>query len=161
MRSKKKCYVLIVSTQFPKTHSRSGEPTEFIEKILAQVKKHTIRMNYELWRKRAEEINNGKAYLSIRCWSGLPYRSPQVEVVEFSSIGIQKLEGNILGWFIDDYDSDISSKQLAENDGLNYEDFKSWFPKIPQEPMAILHFTDFRYTNSKNEDVQFLKPNKA
>ncbi|WP_299129430.1 hypothetical protein [uncultured Winogradskyella sp.] len=152
---KKKCFVLIISERFPKTHPRAGEETKFYKKILQLLKKHTIRMNYELWKNRVELINKGEAYLSIRTWSGKPYRSPQVELIDFHNVGLQKLEANIMGWFIDDYDSEITTKELSENDGLSLDDFKSWFKKIPQEPMALIHFTDFRYPNSKNESVSF------
>ena len=37
---------------------------------------------------------------------------------------------------------------LAENDGLTFADWKAWFsnPKYDlSEPMAIIHFTKFRY----------------
>jgi len=37
-------------------------------------------------------------------------------------------------------------KDLAKNDGLEFEDFKEWFKKYNfNEPMAIIHFTEERY----------------
>lgn len=140
-----KTYVLTVSQYFPATHPRKGETTGFIDKILDGIKIHTIRENFQLWKRRAEEINAGRAVLSVRVWSGKPYRSSQVEVVEFSSIGIQCLERTELGWFIDGYDSDITVITLAKNDGLNIHDFKDWFKGKWETTKAIIHFTDFRY----------------
>jgi hypothetical protein len=113
---------------------------EFVHKL------HTIRANYELWKKREKEINEGKAILSIRYWSEKPYRSKQVEICQLDKIGVQKLDATMLGWFIDDYDSDCTTADLAKNDGLSFEDFKEWFKNYDlSEPMAIIHFTDFRY----------------
>jgi hypothetical protein len=35
---------------------------------------------------------------------------------------------------------------IPQNDGLSPEDFKEWFKKYDLlEPMAIIHFTKFRY----------------
>lgn len=113
-----------------------------------------MRGNYELWAKRAKKINKGKARLSVRVWSGKPYNSKQREVFAFEKIGVEKVQLDVLGWFIDDVDSDYTLEDFAKNDGLSVEDFKSWFkPKESilgavsyfREPMAIIHFTDFRY----------------
>ena len=80
---KKKCYTLIISKHFPKSHPRAGEPTEFLQKIEDYDKVHTIRANYDFWKKRFEKIVKGEAYLSIRVWSGVPYKSKQVEIYRF------------------------------------------------------------------------------
>ena len=171
----KKCYVLLVSRMFPGTHVQAGSPTHFVEKICkalgkeppvpyggwdawevkallnAAPKLHTIRLNYDLWKKRFDEVNAGTAYLSLRYWTDLPYKSPQEEFLQLHNtdgIGIQKLSFP-LGVFIDDYDADVSIKDIAKNDGLSWEDFKSWFGEIKYgSEFVIIHFTDFRYLNS-------------
>lgn len=148
--NKKKCYVLIVSRYFPKTHKRSGQETNFIKHILNGVKKHTIRMNFDLWESRVKEIDQGRAYVSIRYWEGKPYRSKQIEVAKFYDLGLQKLQKSMIGWCIDNYDSELTTGELAKNDGLTGNDFRGWFKEIPEEALAILHFTNFRYKNSKN-----------
>ena len=56
-----KTYVLTLSKSFPRTHARTGEPTEFREKLLKKGKIHTIRANYELSRRLP---NCGINYLS-------------------------------------------------------------------------------------------------
>lgn len=131
------------------------------------LKIHTIRANYELWEKRFEQIKNNKAILSVRVWEGKPYNSKQKEVFRFNKangIGIQKLEwkkipltipvGEIRDWIkIDgklfagiEEDKKEKLKILANNDGLNLQDFEDWFNNYDlSNPMAIIHFTDFRY----------------
>ena len=142
----KKTYVLILSLEFPKTHKKAGKETFFFRLILDEIKKHTIRKNYPLWKSRVDEINAGRAVLSVRYWSGLPYRSRQFECLEFSRVGIQKIQYERDSFFIDDLDSPLKIEDLAKNDGLSLEDFRDWFKPMPTEPMAILHFTDdFRY----------------
>lgn len=151
-----KTYVITVSQTFPKTHKRSGQKTGFPELILSKVKLHTIRQNYALWNKRIQEVQKGNAILSIRVWEGKPYNSKQREILQLDSstgIGIQRIEfyedkDNIPSWkypLIDNY-SEPAIETVAENDGLFYNDFREWFKKADfSEPMAIIHFTKFRY----------------
>lgn len=152
-------YVLTISEYFPKTHKKAGLRTRFFPKITSGDKIHTIRGNYDLWAKRFEKINKGLAILSVRYWDGKPYNSTQREVYRFTKehgIGIEKLtfseqimtpyeciikkDGSI-------YTPHITKlENLAKNDGLSLEDFKDWFKGYDlSKPMAIIHFTNFRY----------------
>lgn len=145
-------YVLTVSKVFPSYHKRKGEQTNFIPMIGQKSKIHTIRGNYDYWARRFDKIYKGEACLSVRAWEGTAYHSPQKEYFNFNlindGIGIQKLT-------LDDYlytcDIDgkrfcFSSDLIPEHDGLNTDDFESWFYKYDfSKPMAIIHFTDFRY----------------
>ena len=176
---KKKTYVLTLSKVFPKTHNKAGTPTGFKVKFalgqgcpdcdkpqdLSGVnisdcngsvnacslpKLHTIRANYPLWEKRIKEVQEGNAVLSVRQWSGKPYRSKQEEIARLtaeSGIGIQKLEftDNRLRFpYIDDSWENMTS--IAKNDGLSLEDWVEWFKNYDlSEPMVIIHFTKFRY----------------
>ena len=120
-------------------------------------KLHTCRANYDLWAKRMAEVQAGRAVIELCYWSDKPYRSKQVvfaTIDKDSGCGVQKLvffdddiccpyayEANGVGnhaiYDIDD---------LAKNDGLSIDDFKSWFKGYDlSQPMAIIHFTDFRY----------------
>lgn len=181
---KKKIYVLMLSAVFPKTHSNRNCPTYFKERFfLGQgcpdcampqdlsgenisncndcgrsfffVKLHTIRANYPLWEKRIKEVQEGHAVLSIRQWTGNPYRSKQVEIARltaYDGVGIQKLsfdkdkDGvpsfkffNINGKYID-------REILANNDGLPLEYWQEWLRGYDlSKPIAIIHFTKFRY----------------
>ena len=144
-----KTYVITVSQTFPATHIRAGQLTRFPYKIEKRIKIHTIRSNYELWKWRMDQINKGLAVLSVRAWSGKPYRSKQIEIISLNKshgIGIQKITLT---------ESRINEKILAKNDGLTLADFKAWFAGYDKsEPMAIIHFTSFRYQiNKTNYEV--------
>lgn len=151
-------YVITVSRTFPATHPRRGEPTFFKEKIETAVmqyekghglieKLHTIRANYPLWKKRFDKIGAGEACLSLRYWSGKPYRSKQVEFLRLTredGIGIQRIamrrEENISFVYSAEqinpiahilrpiYETSIADlPYIAINDGLTPEDFIAWF----------------------------------
>ncbi len=179
-----KTYVLTLSKFFPSTHIRKGEPTSFRDAFNAgQVfnrgsaclyrypKKHTIRANYPLWLKRITEVQQGKAVLSVRQWSGKPYRSPQIEITRLTvkhGVGIQKVVFYRTEWYDDDNkchycydvtldnDKGINIDDIARNDGLNPIDFIEWFDRDickqkldddgrVHKELAIIHFTKFRY----------------
>lgn len=154
-----KTYVLTVSEKFPKTHPKSGEPTNFPLSIKHYDKIHTIRGNYDLWSKRFEKINAGEAVLSVRVWEGKPYNSKQREIFRYDyrrKIGIEKLNMDTFDVGRDDNNdvflnfevgkTMVSADLLAKNDGLSYEDFENWFKGYDFiKPMAVIHFTDFRY----------------
>ena len=173
-----KTYVLTVSRFFPKTHKRAGEKTNFSQKLQLGIKNipnsvmydeecdlvmdrkiHTIRANYPLWEKRISEIQNGNAILSIRYWSGKPYNSKQVEIMQLdknSGVGVQELDLSVfkeLGMCFINYNEltfsgskQVNHKELAKNDGLSLKDFKEWFKSYDlSKSIAIIHFTAFRY----------------
>lgn len=145
-----KTFVLTVSKNFPKTHKRAGQSTRFVWEILKlfseeNIKIHTIRTNYELWEKRIKQINEGKAILSIRYWSEKPYNSKQIEICRLEKVGIQKLENPDNFMFASVENKMIDWQDIAKNDGLSFEDFCDWFKIKKSEPMAIIHFTEFRY----------------
>jgi hypothetical protein len=150
--TKKKTYVVTISEKFPSYHPRKGQPTHFYPLILRKAKKHTIRGNYDLWAKRFEKIDKGEAILSVRQWSGKPYQSPQIELMKLDcthGIGLQKLiePDNFIFANVDGVAVDW--EEIAINDGLSFTDFCDWFSKRTIEPMAIIHFSDFRYKKNK------------
>ena len=164
---KKKTYVLTLSKHFLANHKRAGEETHFKEKFLlgqgltdydtpSLAKLHTIRANYPLWEKRIKEVQEGRAVLSVRQWTGKPYHSKQVEIAMLTAengVGVQKLsfykdkDGmaslkffNINGKYID------RETLVANNDGLSKEDWQEWLRGYDlSKPIAIIHFTKFRY----------------
>jgi hypothetical protein len=143
-----KCYVLTISKYFPATHPRGGDFTFFEYFIKQKLKKHTIRSNYDLWAKRIAEIQEGKAYLSVREWTLKPYKSKQKVLFEFfkeSDIGVQKLEDPSCLISANINNAHHKWSWVAENDGLKLDDFQEWFKARQKEPMAIIHFTEFRY----------------
>lgn len=155
---KKKTYTIVLAVTFPKWHTKKTQCTCFKESVLrgmtpgqASSKIHTIRGSYDLWKKRIDEINSGKAVLSIRQWSGQPYRSKQVEILRLEKAGIQKIRSMDDRYvYITDENGKVlpvSLDELSANDGLELTDFLEWFryTPTPESPMAIIHFTAFRY----------------
>ena len=145
-----KTFVLTVSKEFQKTHSKAGKSTGFVENISflftqRNTKIHTIRSNYDFWLNRVNQINDGKAILSIRYWSGKPYNSKQVEIIRLKKVGIQKLEDPTNFVFAPIDGKIINWQDVAKNDGLSFEDFCEWFKVRKKSPMAIIHFTNYRY----------------
>lgn len=145
-----KTFVLTVSKQFPKTHAKAGRDTGFVQNIsklfsFENTKIHTIRHNYDLWNKRAKEINEGKAILSIRYWSDKPYNSKKVEICRLEKIGVEKLEDARNFVFAPIEGKEVNWGEVAKNDGLTFEDFCEWFKVRSDKPMAVIHFTNFRY----------------
>lgn len=158
-----KTYFLTLSKTFPSFHAKAGERTFFRQKFAHAHpgtfgyprKYHTIRANYELWAKRFDKIAAGEAVLSVREWIGKPYErgSSMFELAQLTredGIGIQQLKfqfenENKLSALIDGV-SRPPLHILARNDGLFFEDWKSWFMGYDLgKPMAIIHFTKFRY----------------
>lgn len=170
-----KTYYLTLSQVFPSTHARAGVPTNFErsfrdaqmcakcressngmcmqECVVGYLKRHTIRAKYDLWAKRFEKIAAGEAVLSIRQWVGKPYGkgSSQREIARLTredGIGIQRM--NIIGCaanhtkYVDGHP--VSTKILANNDGLSEEEWANWFESYDLTgPLAVIHFTKFRY----------------
>ncbi|WP_025829854.1 hypothetical protein [Segatella maculosa] len=152
-----KTYVITLSKYFLAMHKRAGEETNFKEKFLNGEKIHTIRANYPLWEKRIKEVQEGRAVLSVRQWTGKPYRSKQVEITTLTAedeIGVQAARivagiylkiifgENFEHYFVSEEERTL----LAKNDGLSLEDWKEWFRSYDiTNPLAIIHFTKFRY----------------
>lgn len=166
-----KTYVITLSQVFPSGHKRTGEPTNFKNAFEAgqrcavcpkfndssctqfgfvdMAKIHTIRANYPLWLKRITEVQQGKAVLSVRQWTGKPYRSPQEEIAMLTSengLGVQELKMIDLFRPTTINGNRVELPDLAANDGLSFNDWYDWFKSYDlKQPMAIIHFTKFRY----------------
>ena len=169
-----KTYVLTLSKTFPAKHPLSGLPTFFKTKLeianvipfdetnrqsvpdgQPQMKLHTIRANYPLWRKRFDEIERGEACISLRQWSGKPYASKQIEIGRLTKddgIGIQRLkfypdmDGQYVWWNFNIDGKFNHVHHLAMNDGLTFYSWRQWFKDYDlSKPLAIIHFTKFRY----------------
>jgi hypothetical protein len=137
------------STSFPSYHPRAGEPTDFIRKILAGEKIHTIRAGHR-WK-------DGDM-MDFRHWSDKPYRSPMVKFwqplpIRTQSIVIE-LYNHYLKIRIDNKKRPVVRK-LAINDGLSMgicgianPDFLDWFSHGKKEwefEGQILHWTGLKY----------------
>lgn len=131
--------VIIFSRVFPAYHPKKGIGTFFIQKVLKSLlppetsiqsagfdldgytaKYHTIRVG--------ERFKVGDTF-SARIWTGKPYRSKQMEFcgpIEIKKVFKIATDGIL--WWIDNQPihSDVI-KLVAQNDGLEYEDFLDWF----------------------------------
>lgn len=158
---KLKTYVLMLAHSFPSHHYKKGDATQFYGKCLAGVKIHTIRINAELWRKRIDEVNAGRAIISVREWTGKSYKSTQRELFKMYKCGYEYIEkSDTLGMYVvtdfpsdpvweagSEYQEGYLNGTIPKNDGLTIEEFNSWFSKIDtRENLIIIHFADFRYT---------------
>lgn len=156
-----KTYVLIVSQNFPASHPKAGQLTEFVEKILRGEKIHTIRANFEYWRNIIGQVRKGDAIISIRFWSGKPYHSKQIEfkqITQKDNPSVQRVFMTYSDWL--GYEASINGHELfgynereslSTNDGLSSVDFTDWFfkeGKVEEFSGAIIHFTDYRYGNN-------------
>ncbi len=171
MEKKLKTYVIFVSRTYPAYHSKKGQLTHFIDRIIYGIKYHntnyhpnfhwgndkihTFRGNYQLWKKRVDEVLDGKAVIVLKYHSLGRYvkGNKQIEFVRLdknSGVGVQKAELNFktLVSRIDEDAFNQNIDQLGRNDGLEWEDFREWFLKGKydlREPLACIQFTSFRY----------------
>lgn len=157
---KKRRVMISLSKTFPKTHKRAGVKTFFVRSINNGTKIHTIRTGYEKWKHNLDKVANGTHIVSLRVWTGLPYRSPQEEISQLDDVGYERISMR--------YDPDTKNvravingkpyddvKKLAENDGLKWDDFVDFFfgkgaHNATLFQGIIIHFTKFRYNSNDN-----------
>ena len=146
---------IMFSRLFPTTHSRRGEPTRFIEKVMLGEKIHTIRRHFDKWKILADKTHEKRYSISLCQWAATPRRSKHREIGLLDSrIGVQRVQllyfaesDNIIAT-VDG--KDVPVETLATNDGLSVEDFKEWFfgrnrTENDEYVGCIIHLTDFRY----------------
>jgi hypothetical protein len=122
---------------------------------------HTIRQNYNYW-KKFEGWN-----LEFFTWDGKAYQKGSRQKV-FCIKNLASVQKVVL-WHNETLDGckmppdflikagrrklfPLSTTLLAINDGFDTEEeFIDWFYDYPDGKMAILHFTDFRYLGAANE----------
>ncbi len=156
--------VVMLTKTFFNDHPLAGNPTNFASLVKSGKKIHTCRDNYEYWEKKIVALKNVGGSLSVRQWSGKPYRSPQEVIVEIPStdVGISELtlehtsyryEGKEIHEFRALVDNiPISLEELAKNDGFSsVGDFTAFllplFCKYRKRVLrfAIVHFNKFTY----------------
>lgn len=147
--------VIKFSRVFPKTHPKAGQPTYFVEQIYNCLYSKNNLMDYPIGLDIDESIKGIKHHtiragnrfkvgekFSPRVWSGKPYKSkqiiiaPDIEVKKVYDFEIE-VDEDYLAILIDGkafWESnfrfkvnDDGLKFLAKNDGLELEDFKTWF----------------------------------
>ena len=109
---------------------------------LIEGKIHTIRQNYEYWKKfEGQEV-------ALFTWEGKPYRSKQKVFCVKRIVSVQEVTKSEVAdfWVSLNDKSPIPIDLIAKNDGFNNKhELVDWFIEYPFGKYAILHFTDFRY----------------
>ena len=129
-----KTYTLMLSKTFPATHPCAGQPTDFESKVLIGEKRHTLRSNYEFWRKRLLAVNEGKAVIVVKQWDGRPYYSTPREIFRLGSktkwSPIYYCDSMLHGLYYQMTKQNPKCTYvdlLAKNDGLTLDQFRAWF----------------------------------
>ena len=159
--------VVTLTKEFFKGHPRAGQSTLFARMVREGVKIHTCRDNAEYWTKKIEMLKSAGGTLCIREWSGKPYRSPQdtiaeipAETVHVSHLKLTRLtfDGPTKETRYHSYSAMVNGKnvrvlEIANNDGfVNERDFVAFLDplfdkyKVSTIHLAIIHFTDYKYT---------------
>jgi len=91
MEKGKKVVVMLTKVFFSE-HPKSGQETHFADLVKAGKKIHTCRDNFNYWAEKIASLKRTGGVLSVRQWSGKPYRSPQEIVVEIpaSKVGVRR-----------------------------------------------------------------------
>lgn len=156
----KKRVMISLSKTFPKTHKRAGVKTFFVRSINNGTKIHTIRTGYERWRHNLDKVIGGTHIVSLRTWTGVPYRSPQDEIATLTDVGYERISmrydpntKNVRAVINGNPYDDV--KKLAENDGLKWDDFVDYFfgkgaHNATLFQGIIIHFTKFRYNSTSD-----------
>jgi hypothetical protein len=110
---------------------------------LIQGKIHTIRQNFDYWKKfEGRDVE-------LFTWEGKPYQkgSKQKVFCVKPLVCVQKVTKSEVAdfWLSLEDKNPIPIVVISKNDGLDKTDFIDWFINYPFGEMAILHFTDFRY----------------
>jgi hypothetical protein len=120
--------VLTFSQKFPAKHPRAGEPTNFTTSIATGNKGHTIRSG-KRWKV-------GERF-SARVWSDRPYASKQIEFAEIEILKIWDFEITASDYLLNGKKLNLTQlKEVANNDGLEVDDFELWFaihPKLKKD----------------------------
>lgn len=167
-------YKIPVSPRFLSNHPRKGQQTLFIQKIQLglnmlvelpgdavidlEPKIHTFRRNFKLWAERMKKVHAGMAVIDLCYWKLPGGRFTQGnELITFATLdkdsgcGVQKIifKDNFVCAAIEtSYAANlvVPASIISVNDGLSLEDLEAWFKGYDlSEPMAIIHFTKFRY----------------
>jgi hypothetical protein len=152
--------VLTFSRHFHKGHPKAGQPTFFVEKVMAcladripdwTMYDHFTQYDwyeyYNCTMPKGHIIRAGHHWkpgdmASLRIWSDKPYRSKQIE---FAQVEVKKV-WDVEIWTTDGDRMSIGLPEIpgvqmrllpigdiATNDGLEYRDFEEWFNVHPKK----------------------------
>lgn len=148
--------VLTFSRSYPAKHPKSGQPTHFVEQIWKSFYKDGVCpdevsgwinaymkvmdvASFNAVGKKHHTIRAGNRWkpgdkFSARVWSGLPYRSKQVEFAQIEVKEVHSFRIDYAGyWLNDQYVKYEQLCTIARNDGLEPIDFIDWFEIHPKK----------------------------
>jgi hypothetical protein len=153
--------VLTCSRHFPKGHPKAGQPTWFVESILNSILRQSDGslslddimpaarpyvndfqlIGGELYKHHTIRAGNrwkSGDMASLRIWSGMPYRSKQIEFAHVEVTKVLDVEiiietGTIAIIINGKVNGGLSYPKIARNDGLEYIDFVNWFNIHPKK----------------------------
>lgn len=151
--------VIIISRHFLQGHPKEGQPTFFVDKIFKTLRSTGfIPLDNVALMERYKEVFGEPSYrhgdkyhtvragenwkkgdrASLRVWSGLPYKSYQVEFarVVLSNVWSFTFHGGCFSVNGEKYYGDTEGdfellETIANNDGLTRHEFVDWF-KLPK-----------------------------
>lgn len=163
--------VITFSTTFPSYHYRKGEPTNFVEKLYNSI---DFEQKMNVWNRndlsyvdeqamsdclpKHHTIRKGRRWkkgdmFSPRIWSGRPYFSPQItlsEDVEIKNVWDVEIWISLgciyIGIPIDEKTyTMLSFGEVAQNDGLTFQEMQHWFDVKVDEPFVgqIICWNDY------------------
>lgn len=150
--------VITISRVFMQGHPKAGQPTLFVEKIWNSLLIADIEVEdyiYEVGKKlgyqyaddclyavdqmepkhhtiRGSKLRKTGDKVSLRIWSGKPYRSPQIIIAPDVTLTVKDIEiSGVGGWITINGKEGIMPEILAKNDGLSEIDLAYWFGMKP------------------------------
>lgn len=112
--------LLHFSMFFPVKHPKAGQPTYFKESIANSRKIHTIR-------KHRVQFRAGQQFRAV-VWSDKPYHSGIVDLVDKPITVVETYPFAKIGHKIKISGAYANPEIIANNDGLELQDFYDWFP---------------------------------
>lgn len=167
--------VLTFSRHFPKGHPRQGEPTWFVESVLNSVMRKDGILNLDDLKPEVRALINDFALTtnekqkdhtlragsrfkpgdmaSLRVWSDKPYRSKQIVFAQVEVKKVWEIEISEF-WFINNSILEHGKViELANNDGLSYDDFIAWFNIHPKKKSDVFRGQIICW----DENIEYLK----
>lgn len=138
--------ILRLNESLPVSDSEVQNFVKDLSELKFTPKYHTIRSG--------KRFKKGE-YFSPRVWAGKPYQSnqiifaPDMLIHEVYDVYIEYISNNMLvqlpiAGSINNTEL-LSLGEVAENDGLSYDDFKSWFNKTPFMGQIIVFSNKIKY----------------
>lgn len=152
-----KKHVITLSKVFLSGHAKAGQPTNFRDKFLRGEKIHTIRADEKrYWEKAIREVQEGKAILSVREWSGQPYKSKQETIKDLTAKDgvccVPVFIRNPRVTFENNPGGINFVSIVSKNDGLSDVDFWEWF-KTAKGRFLLIHFNKYRYLQDERLEL--------